>query len=327
MKPKIFVTRKLRDEVVSKLRDQCEVFMWEEEDIPVPREVLLKEIEDVDGLYCLLTETIDKELLNKGKNLKVVSNMAVGFNNIDVNYATELGVAVTNTPGVLTETTADFTFSLLMTTARRIVEAEAFLKEGTWRTWSPMLLTGQDIYGSTLGIIGLGRIGEALARRAVGFNMKVIYANPKRRSDLDEELGLEHVELEILLKSADFVSLLTPYTPETENLISYDEINLMKENAILINTSRGGIVNEEALFDALKQKKIWGAGLDVFQQEPVSLDHPLLSLPNVVATPHIASASINTRLKMAHLAAENLIEVLNNNNPKHLVNPEYTNNR
>lgn len=294
--------------------------MWPEEDTPVPRHVLEKEIRDVEGIYCLLTESIDQDLMDKGENLKVISNMAVGYNNIDIDNATKKGIAVTNTPGVLTETTADLTFALLMATARRIVESELYLREGKWQTWSPMLLTGQDIHGATIGIIGLGRIGEALVRRAKGFNMKVIYHNRTPKPIVEKELGAEYRELDELLKESDYVCVMTPYTPETKNLISFEQFSLMKKNAILINTSRGGIVNENALFEALKSKKIWGAGLDVFEEEPLPVDHPLLTFPNVVVTPHIGSASINTRLKMAQLAAENLVGILNGEEVNYIVN-------
>jgi glyoxylate reductase len=295
--------------------------MWEEKDTPVPREVLEKEIAEVDGLYCLLTESIDEALINQTKNLKVISNMAVGYNNIDVDAATKKGIMVTNTPGVLTETTADLTFALLMATARRLEEGSNFLRNGQWKTWSPMLLTGQDIHGATLGIIGLGRIGEALARRAKGFNMNIMYHNRSRKLEAEKELGLKYVDMKTLLKESDFVCVLTPYTPKTINLIDQGELSLMKKTGVLINTARGGIVNETALYDALKDGTIWAAGLDVFEEEPIYLDNPLLTLPNVTVLPHIGSASINTRKKMALLAAMNLLQALNFETPSHLVNP------
>jgi glyoxylate reductase len=319
MKPKVYITRRVPDEIVTKVEDYCQVRMWEEADIPVPRAVLEEEIKDVEGLFCLLTENIDRELLGKAEKLKVISNMAVGYNNIDIDAAKEKGLTVTNTPGVLTETTADLTFALLMTTARRIIESADYLRNGNWKTWSPMQLTGQDIYGATLGIIGMGRIGASLAKRARGFDMDILYYNRSRKYDLEEELNLKYTELESLLKQSDFICIMTPYTPETKNLIGSRELSLMKNTAILINTARGGIVNEEALFHALKEGEIWAAGLDVFEQEPVSLEHPLLSLPNVVTLPHIGSASIKTRMKMADLAADNLLLALQNQSPKHVV--------
>lgn len=320
LRPKIYITRKLPDAVVTRLTEVCEVRMWEKEEEPVPRDVLEKEIQRVDGLFCLLTETVDEHLLTLGTKLKIISNMAVGYNNIDIAAAKERKVMVTNTPGVLTETTADLTFALLMATARRMVEASDYLRAGSWKTWSPMQLTGQDTYGATLGIIGLGRIGEALAKRARGFDMNLYYHNRSRKPEAEEQLGIQYVEKEKLLRESDFVCVLTPYTKETENYIGAAELALMKPTAVLINTARGGIVNEEALYQALKRGQIWGAGLDVFEKEPVQTDHPLLSLPNVVALPHIGSASKNTRLKMASLAAENLIQGLQGNTPKNIVN-------
>ena len=320
LKPKIYITRKIPNQILEIIKEACEVTMWKEAETPVPREELERQIRGVDGLYCLLTEQIDQELLEKAPNLKIVSNMAVGYNNIDVDAATEKGIMVTNTPGVLTETTADLTFALLMSTARRIVESDQFLRKGNWKTWSPMLLTGQDIYGATLGIIGLGRIGEAVARRAAGFKMNVLYHNRSRKVEAEQELGITFTDMESLLKESDYVCVLTPYTQETKNLIGQKGLSLMKETAILINTSRGGIVNEDALYSALKNGEIWAVGLDVFEEEPVSMDHPLLSLPNVVALPHIGSASKNTRLKMAEVAAVNLLAGLQNQTPPHLVN-------
>jgi glyoxylate reductase len=320
MKPKIYITRKLPDLVVGKLKNEFEVRMWEKEEEQVPREILEKEIQEIEGLYCLLTESINRDLLNLAHSLKIVSNMAVGYNNIDVAAATEKGIMVTNTPGVLTETTADLTFALIMASARRLVEASDYLRAGSWKTWSPMQLTGQDLYGATMGIFGLGRIGEALVKRARGFDMNILYHNRSRKPDVEEQLGIQYVSKEALLRKSDFVCVLTPYTQETVNYIGVKELSIMKPNAILINTARGGIVNEEALYHALKRGQIWGAGLDVFEEEPVGTDHPLLSLPNVVALPHIGSASYNTRLKMALLAAENLIQGLQGNTPKNLVN-------
>ncbi|CAH0343955.1 D-glycerate dehydrogenase [Bacillus sp. CECT 9360] len=320
MKPKVYITRKIPEQFVKQITEICDVRMWQEEETPVPYEILEEEIKDMDGLLCLITETIDDSLIKKAKNLKIIANMAVGYNNIDVKSATDHGIMVTNTPGVLTETTADLTFALLMATARRLVEASDYLRKGEWKTWSPMQLTGQDIYGATLGIIGLGRIGEALVKRAKGFDMDVLYFNRSRKYEQENELGIIYSSLENLLKVSDFVCIMVPYSPETQNLIDAEQLSLMKETAVLINTARGGIVNEIALYEALKNKKIWGAGLDVFENEPVSLDHPLLTLPNVVTLPHIGSASIATRLKMADLAVTNLIAGLQNRKSKNLVN-------
>jgi len=325
LRPKVYVTRRLPDSALESLH-AFDVEMWQEEDTPVPADVLLEKIVDVEGLYCLLTDTIDEKLLQRANKLKVISNMAVGYNNIDVAEATKRGIMVTNTPGVLTETTADLTFALLMATSRRIVEASDFLKTGSWKTWSPYLLTGQDIHGATMGIIGLGRIGEALAKRAKGFDMRVMYYNRSRKSEAEERYGIEYADLDTLLKVSDFVCIMTPYSPETKNMIGARELSLMKKSAILINTARGGIVDENALYTALKNGTIWAAGLDVFEEEPIQLDHPLLSLPNVVALPHIGSASIRTRTVMAELAAANLQQALTGEVPKYLVNKDVVKN-
>lgn len=319
LKPKIYITRELPEQIVNRLRGNYHVTMWEQEDIPVPRDVLEKEIEEIDGLLCLLTEQIDEALIEKAVNLKIIANMAVGYNNIDIHSAIKRGIMVTNTPGVLTETTADLTFGLLLATARRLIEAEDYLKSGQWETWSPMQLTGQDVHGATMGIIGLGRIGEALAKRAKGFDMDLVYFNRSRKYEQEKELGIEYQPLETLLQVSDFVCVMLPLTPETTYMIGADQLNLMKETAVLINTARGGIVDEKALYQALKNRVIWAAGLDVFEEEPVSLDHPLLTLPNVVTLPHIGSASIATRLKMASLAAQNLMDGLAGDIPRNLV--------
>ena len=319
MKPKVYITRKVPIDLLKELKAVCEVDVWEHDDIPVPRHVLEEKIVDIDGLFCLLTETIDQSLLDKANSLKIISNMAVGYNNIDIEAAHKRGITVTNTPGILTETTADLTFALLMATSRRLVESAEYLKKGEWKTWSPMQLTGQDVYGATLGIVGMGRIGEALVRRAKGFDMTCIYYNRSRKPQTEKELGVAYAELDDILKGADFICILTPYTNETKNLIGERELSLMKSTSILINTARGGIVDEIALYEALSTNKIWAAGLDVFEEEPVDPTHPLLSLPNVVAIPHIGSATINTRRKMAELAIENLLLGVTNQTPKSVV--------
>ncbi|MFJ7639191.1 2-hydroxyacid dehydrogenase [Peribacillus sp. NPDC097225] len=324
MKPKVYITRKLPDQIVNGLSGNFEVTMWQDETTPVPREVLEKEIVEVDGLFCLLTEQIDESLMEKATNLKIIANMAVGYNNIDLQSATDKGIMVTNTPGVLTETTADLTFALLLATARRLVEATGYLKSGQWKTWSPMQLTGQDVHGATIGIIGLGRIGKALAKRAKGFDMNLVYYNRSRKLEEEKELGIEFVSLEELLKISDFVCVLVPLTSQTSYMIGAEQLTLMKKTAVLINTARGDIVDERALYQALVNQEIWAAGLDVFEEEPVPLDHPLLTLPNVVTLPHIGSASIATRMKMASLAAENLMAGLTGALPGNLVNPELT---
>lgn len=320
MKPKIYITRKIPELIYDKLVRNVDVQMWEEEDTPVPREVLIKEIQHVDGLFCTITETIDEEIISHAENLKIISNMAVGYNHINVEFANQKGIIVTNTPRVLTETTADLTFALLMATARRVVEASDYLRNGEWKTWSPMQLIGKDIYGATIGIIGMGRIGQALARRAKGFGMKLLYYNRSRKMDAEQELGMEYCDLDSLLEASDYVSILIPYSPEVHYLIGDRELKRMKKSAILINTARGGIVDEQALYRALKNGEIWAAGLDVFEKEPVDMDSPLLTLPNIVTLPHIGSASEATRIRMADMAAENLIQVLQGGMPLTPVN-------
>lgn len=319
MKQKIYITRKLPEQIIEGLSQNYDVRMWDQEDIPVPREVLEEEMKEVEGLLCLLTEQIDESLIEQAPNLKIIANMAVGHNNIDVQSATKRGIMVTNTPGVLTETTADLTFGLLLATARRMMEAEDYLRSGKWETWSPMQLTGQDVYGATLGIIGLGRIGEALAKRAKGFDMNIVYFNRSRKYEQEKELGIEYQPLEKLLQISDFVCVMLPLTPETTYMIGKEQLELMKGTAVLINTARGGIIDEKALYQALESRGIWAAGLDVFEEEPVPVDHPLLTLPNVVTLPHIGSASIATRLKMAALAVQNLMEGLSGDTPRNLV--------
>ncbi|MCK1984232.1 MULTISPECIES: 2-hydroxyacid dehydrogenase [Peribacillus] len=319
MKQKIYITRKLPEQIIEGLSQNYDVRMWDQEDIPVPREVLEEEIKEAEGLLCLLTEQIDESLIEQAPNLKIIANMAVGHNNIDVQTATKRGIMVTNTPGVLTETTADLTFGLLLATARRMMEAEDYLRSGKWETWSPMQLTGQDVYGATLGIIGLGRIGEALAKRAKGFDMNIVYFNRSRKYEQEKELGIEYQPLEKLLQISDFVCVMLPLTPETNYMIGKEQLELMKGTAVLINTARGGIIDEKALYQALESRGIWAAGLDVFEEEPVPVDHPLLTLPNVVTLPHIGSASIATRLKMAALAVQNLMEGLSGDTPRNLV--------
>jgi glyoxylate reductase len=321
MKPKVFVTRVIPEKGLKMLREAADVRVWEDE-LPPPREILLKESENVDGLVALLTDRIDTELFDTAKKLKIVSNYAVGFDNIDLDEASKRGIMVTNTPGVLTDTTADLAFTLLMAAARRIIEADRFVRSGRWKTWGPMLMLGQDIYGAKLGLVGLGRIGYAVAKRAKGFDMDVMYYDLTRNEKAENELGLRFVEMEQLLKEADFVSIHVPLTPETRQLINENTLGLMKETAILINTARGPVVDEEALFDALKNNKIAGAGLDVMDPEPPNKDNPLLKLDNVIIVPHIASASIATRTKMAVMAAQNCIAGLKGDIPPNLVNKQ-----
>lgn len=275
-----------------------------------------------NALYCMLTNKIDGEVLDAAPGLKVVANMAVGYNNIDVDEATRRGVAVTNTPGVLTDTTADFAWTLLMSAARRVVEADRFLRAGRFHGWGPLMMVGQDVHGKTLGIVGFGRIGRAVAKRATGFDMQVLYydrtpADP----DTEKALNARAVSLDELLRESDYVSLHTDYNPETHHLIGAPELASMKQTAYLINTARGPIVDEAALADALKSRRIAGAALDVFEKEP-QVNPEMLKLDNAVLVPHIASASLETRTAMALMAADNIIAALAGRVPPNCVNPE-----
>ena len=274
------------------------------------------------ALYCMLTNRIDGEIFDSAPGLKIVANMAVGYNNIDVDEATRRGVAVTNTPGVLTDTTADFAWTLLMASARRLVEGDRFLRAGRFHGWGPLMMVGQDVHGKTLGIIGFGRIGRAIAKRATGFDMTVLYydRNPAD-AETEKALNARSVSMDEVLSQADYVSLHTDYNPETHHLIGKPELEKMKPTAYLINTARGAIVDEAALVEVLKTGQIAGAGLDVFEKEPDI--HPgLLDLENAVLAPHIASASLDTRTAMATMAADNIIAMLSGNKPPNLVNPE-----
>jgi glyoxylate reductase len=275
----------------------------------------LEEVRRAEGLVTVLTERIDEELLEAAPRLKVVANMAVGYDNIDVAACRRRGVIVTNTPDVLTETTADLTWALLLATARRLPQAAEQVKRGQWTTWSPLGMTGIDVYGKTLGILGMGRIGEAVARRARGFDMKVLYYNRRRRPESEERLGAEYRPFPELLAESDFLVVLTPLTPETRHLIGRDELRRMKPSAVLINVSRGPVVDEGALYEALRDGVIWGAGLDVYEQEPIAADHPLLQLDNAVCLPHIGSATVATRTAMARLAVANAVQVLTGGPP------------
>ncbi len=320
MKPTIFITRKLPDELVAPLKEKFTVRMWDSEEVAVTKAVLREEIAQVDALWTMLTDAIDRDMLESATHLKVISNLAVGFNNIDLEAAKEKGIIVTNTPDVLTETTADLAVGLLLATARRFNSAEKDLRQGGWLSWTPMGFTGMDVHGTTIGIIGMGRIGEAVARRAKGFNMRVLYHNRNRKLETEEKYDVEYAELDDLLKQADHVVILVPFTAETKGMIGERELSLMKKTATLISVSRGGIVDEVALYDALKNETIFAAGLDVFETEPIPLRHPLLTLPNVTAVPHIGSASVQTRRAMMKMNVEAITDVLEGREPKNQVN-------
>ena len=322
-KPKVYVTRQLFDEAIEVLERHAYVEVFEGVDNAIPRELLLSKVTDVDGLLPLLTEAIDAEVMDAGEKLRVISNYAVGFNNIDVDAATERGIYVTNTPGILTDTTADCAFALLMAAARRIPEADRHVRAKKWiHAWGPRMFIGTDIHGKTLGILGLGRIGSAIAKRAKGFNMEIIYYDVSRREDLESELGISYKPLDSVIAESDFLSLHVPLNEATHHMIGEEQLARMKRTAFLINTSRGPVVDERALYDALRDNVIAGAGLDVFEEEPIDHENPLLQLDNVVTTPHIASASVETRTRMAVTAATNLVTVLQGREPPNLVNPE-----
>ena len=320
-KQKVFITRRIAPKALSLLKDKVEMDIWGE-DSPPSYDLLKEKTKNVDGILTLLTDQIDADLIRSANNLKTISQMAVGFDNIDIQTATKLGIPVGNTPNALTETCADFTFALMLSLARRIVESDKEVRKGIWRPWGPDVLVGEDIFNSTLGIIGFGRIGQAVARRASGFNMKVIYTGRSRHPDAEKKLGAEYVDLETLLRKSDFISVHTSLNQETRGLIGDYEISKMKKNAILINTSRGGVIDSQALYTALKEKKIAGAALDVYETEPIPENTPLLELNNVVITPHIASASIKTREKIAVMAVENLLAGLQGARLPYCANPQ-----
>lgn len=306
MRPKVFITRQLPQAALDLIVPECETEMWTDE-LPPPRSVLMDKVREVDGLLSLLTDKIDASLMDNAPRLKVISNCAVGYDNIDVPAATERGIAVGNTPGVLTETTADFAFALLLAAARRVVEAERYTRAGKWKTWGLTVLLGQDVFGATLGLIGLGRIGTAVAKRARGFEMRVLYYDPQRRPEVEAQLNITYADLDTVVRQADFLSIHTPLTETTRHLVNADLLRKMKKTAILVNTARGAVVDQAALYTALREGWIAGAALDVTDPEPIALDDPLLTLDNCIITPHIASASVATRTKMAVMAAHNLL--------------------
>jgi len=321
-KPSVFVTRALPGgDALPRLAAVAEVEVWPEES-PPPHDEIVRRAADADALLTMLSDRIDAAVLDAGTRLRVVANMAVGYDNVDVSAATSRGILVTNTPGVLTETTADLAWALLLAAARRVAEGDRLTRTGGWKAWHPSFLLGHDVHAATLGIVGLGQIGRAVARRARGFDMRLLYHSRTRRPDAEAELGLEFVELEQLLKESDFVSLHVFLSPQTRHLIGERELALMKPTAILVNTTRGPVVDQRALYRALKDRRIAAAGLDVAEEEPIPLDDPLLTLDNVTITPHVGSASVATRGKMAAMAVENVLAVLRGEQPPNCVNPE-----
>lgn len=318
---KVYVTRPVFDETIERLKRDVDVEANPEDRI-LSKAELTEKLRDKDGALTLLTDAVDLEVLQAAAKLKVVANFAVGFNNVAIESASKLGIAVTNTPGVLTETTADFAWTLLMAAARRVVEGDNFARAGKFKAWGPKMFLGYDVYGKTLGLIGLGRIGQAVARRAAGFNMRVVFYDSEPIPEhVTKDLGVTRLPLDEVLRISDFISLHVPLFPETHHLLNDRTFALMKPTCIVINTSRGPVVDEKALARAVKDRRIAGAGLDVFEREP-DIEPALLEMEKVVLAPHIASASHETRLKMCMMAADNLLAVLKGQRPPNLVNPE-----
>ncbi|HEY9849622.1 MAG TPA: D-glycerate dehydrogenase [Leptolyngbyaceae cyanobacterium] len=320
---KVFVTRIIPAVGMEMINQIAEIEVWPDR-LPPPYEVLLEKVKDKDGLLCLLTDKIDRNLLEiAGSSLKVISQMAVGYDNIDIAAATAKGIPVGHTPGVLTDATADLTWALLMAAARRLLEADKFTRSGEWKTWEPNLLLGADISGATLGIVGCGRIGQAVAQRASGFGMRILYYNRHRLDPaVEHSLGLEYKEFDALLAESDFITIHSALSEDTYHLFSDRQFQIMKQSAILINTARGGIVDADALYRALKNGEIASAALDVTDPEPIPLDSPLLTLENMIILPHIGSASRQTRDKMAMMAVSNLAAGLKGERLPYCVNPQ-----
>ena len=316
---KVFVTRPIPEAGLKILKDAGFEVVVRESELPPSEEELIEGVRDADALLCLLTDKVTERVIESGKKLRIISNYAVGYDNIDVKAASRREIIVTNTPGVLTDATAELAWALLFAVARRIVEADRFARMGRFKGWHPTLLLGFELKGKTLGVIGAGRIGTAMALKSMGFEMRVIYTSRRHNKTLEERLGAQKVELDKLLSSSDFISIHVPLTDETYHLIGKREIELMKPTAILINTSRGAVIDEKALIDALKERKIAGAGLDVFENEP-HIPEELRKMDNVVITPHIGSATHRAREEMAVMAARAIVDVLNNRIPQHIVN-------
>jgi glyoxylate reductase len=324
-RPRVFITRQIAAEALDRIRPTVDIEVWPDE-LPPSYDILKGKACSADGLLTMLSDRIDTSLMDAAPNLRAVSNYAVGFDNIDIAEATRRGIVVGNTPGVLTETTADLAFALLMAAARRLVEADGCSRKGLWKTWGPGILLGQDIHHATLGIIGLGRIGTEVARRAKGFDMQVLHHSRSRHNEVEQDLGIGYVpELDSLLERSDFISLHVPLTSETRHMISTEQFAMMKPNAVLVNTSRGAVIDQIALYQALKAHQIFAAAIDVTDVEPIPPDDPLLTLDNIIITPHIGSASFTTRREMAIMAVDNLLAGLRGEIPPYCVNPEALN--
>ena len=323
MKPKVYITRRIPESGINMVREHCDVTVHPSEE-PVQSDELMLQVTDKDGIICLPGDKIDKALMEVAPHLRVISTFSVGFEHIDVQEATKRGIYIGYTPGILTNATADLAFALLLSMARKISQCDQFVRDGNWKAMgSPLHLFGTSVWGTTLGIIGLGRIGKAMAHRAKGFNMKVLYTDGVRLTPTEEkDLGIEYRLLDELLQESDFVSLHTPLTPDTRHLINAEKLKLMKPTAILVNTARGAVIDEQALAKALKEHRIAGAGLDVYEKEPIDPKNPLLALDNVVLVPHMGSATTQTRSAMSELAARNLLAVLQGTPPLSWLNPE-----
>lgn len=323
--PKVLVTRKLPEKGLKRIEQSHDTDVWQHEDGPTKSEIVRRG-RDCEGLVTLLSDPIDEELIESLPHLRVIAQYAVGYDNIDIEAATRRGIMVTNTPGVLTETTADLTWALILAASRRIVQADKYVRNGKWKVaWGPELMLGEDINGATLGVIGLGRIGHAVAKRAKGFNMRVVYhtrSENTRTKEIQVETGAERVSLDDLFRLSDIITIHVPLTEETHHMIGEEELKKMKRSAVLVNTSRGPIVDEHALYQSLKSGRIFAAGLDVFEEEPISTENPLLTLSNIVLAPHIGSASTHTRTVMAEMCAENLLVALSGGRPPNIINPE-----
>jgi glyoxylate reductase len=321
MKPKVFLTRELPPKAMARLFEHTDL-EYNKEDRVLTKEEIIAGVKGKDALLCLLTDSIDGDIMDANPNLQIIANYAVGFNNIDVDAATARRIPVTNTPGVLTETSADLAFTLLVSTARRIVEGDNFLRTGKWNGWGPLQYLGSDIFGATLGIIGLGRIGKAVARRATGFDMKIVYWNRTRLPEEEEKkLGLSYLPFEEVLKQSDYLSVNIAYNEHTFHFIGEKEFELMKASSIIINTARGPVIDEKALVKALQNKQIAGAGLDVYEEEP-RVEPELIEMDNCVLLPHLASATIGTRTKMGMIAIDNLLAKFSDQPLPNLVNTE-----
>ncbi len=316
--PRVFISYGIPEKGINMLREKYEVYVYSDERF-LEKTEMIELAKDADAIITQLRDPIDREFIESLQKAKIVANYAVGYNNIDVQAASERKIYVTNTPGVLTEATADIAFALILSVARRIVEADSFVREGNFVGWKPKLFLGYDLFGKTLGIIGMGRIGQAVARRALGFGMKIIYYNRKKLSEeVEKEYNAQYVDLDTLIQTSDYISIHAPLTKETYHLINAERISKMKPTAILINTARGPVVDEKALYEALKRNKIAGAGFDVYENEPI-LTPGLEMLDNVVLLPHIGSATFETREKMSEMVAINVIQALEGKIPQNLV--------